>query len=412
MIKQQNRNKAPVAAILFCLFVVMMGFGVLLPVLPFFVERLALRPGINHQTINFHIGALTAIYPFFQLIFAVIWGKLSDRVGRRSFIVMGLLGFILMQALIGLSTSFTMFYIARILGGILTAALIPVSNAYLSDITSKENRSKIMAWSGTAISTGIIAGPIAGGYLSKNDFHFSFKIGAFHLDKFSVPFFALIIPGIVALLIVLRTLKRKVNQTNIALSNAPALVVRSSGYSLLILLSLSFIYQFSVTSFETVFSIYAKNDLSFSAYQIGIGFMLCGLFMAVLQPVFASIKTKLVSDAGKLLTGFGIASFPLFILPFTKEYMLVYTLIILFAIGGALAAPHLTSLISLKDNNNTAKNLSVQTSVNSAGQIFGPLIGTWLADKQISAPFMVSSGLLAIPVLLFMRLKKKPNQDT
>lgn len=69
---------------------------------------------------------------------------------------MGILGFILMQALIGLSTSLTMFYVARILGGIFTAALIPVSNAYLSDITSKENRSKIMAWSGTALSTGII----------------------------------------------------------------------------------------------------------------------------------------------------------------------------------------------------------------------------------------------------------------
>lgn len=100
-----------------------------MPVLSFFVERLALRQGIDQQTINFHIGALRAVYPFFQLIFAVVWGKLSDRIGRRSLIVMGLLGFIFMQALIGLSTSLTMFYLARILGGILTAALIPVSNA-------------------------------------------------------------------------------------------------------------------------------------------------------------------------------------------------------------------------------------------------------------------------------------------
>ncbi len=90
---------------------------------------------------------------------------------------MGLVGFILMQVLIGLSPSLTMFYVARILEGIFTAALIPVSNAYLSDITFKENRTKIIAWSGTVISTEIIAGPIIGGYLSKADFHVSFKKG-------------------------------------------------------------------------------------------------------------------------------------------------------------------------------------------------------------------------------------------
>lgn len=402
MIKQQQRNTGAVVAILFSLFVVMTGYGVLLPVLPFFVERLALRPGIDQQTINFHIGALTAVYPFFQLIFAVVWGKLSDRIGRRSFIVMGLLGFILMQALIGLSTSLIMFYIARISGGIFTAGLIPVSNAYLSDITSKENRSKIMAWSGAAISTGIIAGPIAGGYLSKTDIHIGIKTAAFHLDKFSVPFFALIIPGIAALLIVSGSLRRKVIKTSAALSDAPASIIQSPGYSLLILLSLSFIYQFSVTSFETVFSIYAKNDLSFTAYQIGIGFMLCGLFMAVFQPLFVSFRTKMFSDKGKLLAGFVVAALALLIMPFIGESIFVYTLIILFAVGGALVAPQLTAMVSLKDDNNTAKNLSVQTSVNSAGQIVGPLVGTWLAGKEISMPFIVSSGLLIIPAFVIL----------
>jgi len=197
--------------------------------------------------------------------------------------------------------------------------------------------------------------PIAGCNLSKTDFHIGLKTGAFHLDKFSVPFFALIIPGIAALLIVLRILRRKVHKTSAALSDAPASIVQSHGYSLLILLSLSFIYQFSVTSFETVFSIYAKNDLSFTTYQIGIGFILCVLFMAVFQPVFASIKARHISDKGKLLAGFVMASFALFILPFIKDYIFVYAIIIFFAIGGSLIAPQLSALISLKDDSNTAK---------------------------------------------------------
>ena len=87
--------------------------------------------------------------------------------------------------------------------------------------------------------------------------------------------------------------------------------------------------------------------------------------------------------------------------------MLIYTLIILFAIGGALVAPQLTALISLIDEYNTAKNLPVQTSVNNAGQIIGPLIGTLLAGKQISALFMVSSGLLVIPVFVILWNKRR-----
>jgi len=410
MTNQRHQNKVAITVILFTLFVVMTGYGVLLPVLPFFVERLSLKPEIDQESINFHIGALTAVYPFFQLIFAVIWGKLSDRLGRKNFIIMGLLGFILMQVLIGLSTSLTMFYVARIIGGIFTSAVIPISNAYLSDITSKENRSKVMAWSGAAISTGLIAGPVAGGLLSKTDLHINITMGIFHLDRFSVPFFALIIPGIIALLFVLKILKSKQNMAVATLQIVPASVNRPDGFSLLILLSLSFILQFSVASFETVFSIYAKNDLLFNAYQISIGFMLCGLIMAVFQPMFTSIKTKIISEKGKLLAGFFIMAIALFIFPFMKPYILVYSLIILFAIGGAMIAPQLTAMVSLQDDSNTAKNLSYQTSVNSVGQILGPLIGTWLVGKQVLAPFILSSGLLIISVLAIIWTKRQKKQ--
>ena len=403
---QQQKNTGIRITILFSLFVVMTGYGVLLPVLPFYVERLSLSSEIDQKSINFHVGALTAIYPFFQLIFAVIWGRLSDRFGRRGFIAMGLLGFILMQLLIGLSTSLMMFYIARIIGGIFTSAVIPISNAYLSDITSKKNRSKIMAWSGAAISTGLIAGPVIGGLLAKTDFHISLRIGALHLDKFSVPFFALVIPGIVALFLGLKKLKNTNNKTEKVLTPVTVSVDPPFTHSLVGLLLLSFIFQFSVASFETVFSLYAKNELLLNASQIGTGFMLCGLFMAIFQPVFTVDKSTLLSQKGKLITGFAVASIALLTMPFIKGYIYVYLLIILFAVGGALIAPQLTAMVSLHDDNNTAKNLSFQTSANSVGQILGPLTGTWLAGEWILSPFFVSGGIMFIPVLVFILMSK------
>ena len=174
--------------ILLSLFVVMLGYGILLPTLPYYTERLALKDNLDTDLINFHIGLLTSIYPLFQLVFVVVWGKLSDKYGRKPIIIIGLIGFVIMQLLTGLATSLTMLYVARIFGGIFTSSVIPVSNAYLSDITSEKRRTKIMAWSGVSISSGLIFGPVIGGFLSQTDLHLEYSFGQLHLNQFSIPF--------------------------------------------------------------------------------------------------------------------------------------------------------------------------------------------------------------------------------
>lgn len=85
------------------------------------------------------------------------------------------------------------------------------------------------------------------------------------------------------------------------------------------------------------------------------------------------VKTKIISEKGKILWGFIIASIALLIFPFSKEYIFVYTIIILFALGGAMIAPQLTAMVSLQDDNNIAKNLSYLTSINSVGLMLGPI---------------------------------------
>src|SRR5680860_88425 len=185
MDKKEKLNR--IFLVLLSLFVVMLGYGILLPTLPYYTERLALKDNLDKDLINFHIGMLTSIYPLFQLLFVIVWGKLSDKYGRKPLIVIGLIGFVVMNVLTGLATSLTMLYIARIIGGIFTSSVIPVSNAYLSDITSVKRRTKIMAWSGVAISSGVIFGPVLGGFLSQTNLHLKYSFGVFHLDRFSVP---------------------------------------------------------------------------------------------------------------------------------------------------------------------------------------------------------------------------------
>ncbi len=128
--------------LLACLFVVMIGFGITLPVLPFYVERLAQAEGAKPRAIVMHVALLTAAYPLGQLVFAPVWGRWSDRTGRRPLVLMGIAGYVIAQILFGLATSLWLLYVARILGGVLSSATLPVSAAYVADATTEGERGR------------------------------------------------------------------------------------------------------------------------------------------------------------------------------------------------------------------------------------------------------------------------------
>lgn len=393
--------------VLLSLFVVMLGYGILLPTLPYYTERLALKDNLDTDLINFHIGMLTSIYPLFQLLFVIVWGKLSDKYGRKPLIVIGLIGFVVMNLLTGLATSLTMLYIARIVGGIFTSSVIPVSNAYLSDITSEKRRTKIMAWSGVAISSGLIFGPVLGGFLSQTNLHFKFSFGVFHLDRFSVPFILAALLGFVVVLIIVKWLKNTEIKSRIA-SQVVKFSFSLSKYFIVLLL-LSFVMQFVVTLFETVFSIYGKDELAFTSNQVGIGFMLCGSVMAVLQPVFATYGEKILTSKQQITLGLLISGVSLIVFPFVSNELYVYLMIILFAAGGAMVTPNLLSAVSLISKENTGRNISIQSSTNSIGQILGPVLGTWLIAGGFYYPFIIAgvTVLGAMGLVYFLKTQDK-----
>lgn len=403
MDKKEKLNR--ISLILLSLFVVMLGYGILLPTLPYYTERLALKDNLDTDLINFHIGLLTSIYPLFQLIFVVVWGKLSDRYGRKPVIIIGLIGFVIMQLLTGLATSLTMLYIARIFGGVFTSSVIPVSNAYLSDITSEKRRTKIMAWSGVAISSGVIFGPVIGGFLSQTDLHLKYTIGLLHLDRFSVPFLFAALLGLIVLFVVAKWLKNTTRVHTFTTQKASLRFTFTKYF--VVLLGLSFVIQFVVTLFETVFSIYGKDELGFNSNQIGIGFMLCGSIMAVLQPLFATYGEKFLSTKKQIALGLFISGLSLIVFPFFKNEYLVYVLIVVFAAGGAMVTPNLLSAVSLISKQNTGRNISIQSSTNSVGQILGPVLGTWLLAGGFYYPFIIA-GSIVLAVIGFLFFFKNP----
>jgi len=171
---------------------------------------------------------------------------------------------------------------------------------------------------------------------------------------------------------------------------------------------LSFVIQFVVTLFETVFSIYGKDELGFNSNQVGIGFMLCGSIMAVLQPVFATYGEKFLSTKKQIALGLLISGLSLIAFPFFSNEFLVYALIVVFAAGGAMVTPNLLSAVSLISKNNTGRNISIQSSTNSIGQILGPVLGTWLIAGGFYYPFIIAGSIVLVAISALFFLKNPP----
>ncbi len=216
------------------------------------------------------------------------------------------------------------------------------------------------------------------------------------MGRFSTPFLFAALLGSIVLVIVVKWLK---NSVRIHKFTTQKFTFRFSfSQYFLVLLALSFVIQFVVTLFETVFSIYGKDELGFNSNQVGIGFMLCGSIMAVLQPVFASYGEKILST--KKLIGFGlfISGISLIAFPFFKNEFVVYGLIVVFAAGGAMVTPNLLSAVSLLSKTNTGRNISIQSSTNSVGQILGPILGTWLVTGGFYYPFIIAGAVILISI--------------
>tara|TARA_R110001592_G_scaffold68626_2_gene210308 strand:- start:3289 stop:4524 length:1236 start_codon:yes stop_codon:yes gene_type:complete len=379
-----------------CLFVVMMGYGVLLPVLPFFLERI-MAASTPPDNIAFHFGILTAIFPVTLVFTAPFWGRLADRLGPKWPIVLGLGGFTVMQVMIAFSTSLTMLYVARIVGSIFSSFLVPVINAFISDITKEENRTKAMAWAGTAVSAGVVTGPGISALLIGTNWHLRWQ-QYFHflLDRFSVPFLILALIGAATLIVALAFLKNE-KQTDVPVRPVATGVLFPKGKWALFgkLLLLSLVLQLGITSFESIFPLFIKDSGQFSVAFIGAGLLICGLVMAVLQPVVAKWGRLFIANPEKQMAiGFLIAGLTLPVFVLVQSQWIILVTIGIFGLGSSLIVPNLLALVSLKEPKSTGWALGMQSSFSGIGQMAGPLAGTALYALSPGSPFYVTGGIL------------------
>ncbi len=397
--------------LLFCLFVVMIGYGLTLPVLAFYIERLALAEGATAQKAYLHVGLLTGIFALMQFFAAPLWGRWSDRVGRRPLFIVGLAGYAVFMLLFGISTNLTMLYASRILGGIFGAAVLPAASAYVADTTSESDRGKGMAWLSSAIGFGVVAGPALGAFLSRLDWHFKFSIWHFRADDFSTPFFVAAILATLSLFaaiyLIPESLQRSEIQSRSGRSAKHWLVILKTSRELLIL---SFLGYFALSLFEGTFALHGKSVMNFGPGQMGAVFMVCGLVMAVAQIGAVGWLIGRVGERPLLPPGFVMMGGALFMLMTTQDMALILFYVSLFAIGMALINPSLSSLVSKNAGELSGTALGMQSAVISLGQAAGPVIGGFLFIWNVHVPYLLT-GLLMTGTAIILGIKKSENSQ-
>jgi DHA1 family multidrug resistance protein-like MFS transporter len=383
-----EKNSKNVYILGFTLLVVMLGFGVVIPIMPFYIENMGAG--------GTELGLLVASYATMRLIFGPIWGNLSDRFGRKPILMIGILGYGIAMILFGLSTKLWMLFASRTLSGILSSATSPTTMAYISDSTSEEERSGGMGILGAAVGLGTILGPGLGGLLGGEDLRLPFFIAG-GVSFLTLLLIALILP---------ESLPPEARQR--AVKDANKVGVRELWEGLFSsignLLLVAFILSCGLTIFYGIFGLYALEKFGYGTEQVGATFMVIGLVSAVVQGALTGPVTKRWGEAAVIKFAMLAASiaFALMLLAETFPTVLLTTGFLIFAT--ALLTPAVTSLTSKHTTTSQGIAMGMSNSFMSLGRIVGPLWAGFAFDLKIIYPYI--SGAVVMLVGFVVSLAK------
>ncbi|MGE5352996.1 MAG: MFS transporter, partial [Acidobacteriota bacterium] len=318
-------KKTSLSVIFMTVFIDLMGFGILIPILPTFASK---DLGIS----EFGIGILFASFSFVQFIFNPILGRVSDKYGRRPVILLSLVSTASSYIIFSFSHSFLLLLFSRILGG-LGGSNIAVAQAYIADITAKEERSKGMGMIGMAFGLGFVFGPMIGGILSRYGYAFT----GFASASFSAMALLFAFLFLKETVDVEKTKHLKISGTNILDIKGLVQTLKHPDVGILILLF--FILTFSGATIYGTFALLGYKAYQLSDQQIGYLFGIMGIVGAIIQGGFIKMLTQKFSEKTLILAGTFIMIFGLGLLPYGGNFLGLAIVISVLAIGTGIIQP-------------------------------------------------------------------------
>ncbi len=365
--------------ILVVLMTMFLGFGLIIPVMPVLVQDVGAE--------EIHLGWLLAVYSAASFLVSPFWGSLSDRIGRRPVMMIGLIGFSLSFFLFGISSeSLWLMYASRILGGLFSGAATTCAIAYIADITSEENRTKGMGLAGAAIGMGFIFGPALGGLLS----YFS------HVTPFFVASGLSLITLLFTYKYVSESLTPEVRKKQTTEKQSRWTAFKGA---LKYLYVIAFVVSFSLAGLESTLQFFETETIGVTSVQIGWMFAVVGVVGAIIQGgVVRRIKPG--KEHRAIQIGLVTSAIGFFLIIFSSNMLTATIYLAIFAAGNSLIRPCVQSLITKKSTVGKGVASGLMSSMDSFGRILGPLMGTYLYQFDIRSPFIVGSALTFLAVFL------------
>tara|TARA_B100000212_G_scaffold67563_1_gene47132 strand:+ start:404 stop:1747 length:1344 start_codon:yes stop_codon:yes gene_type:complete len=373
----------------------MIGFGIVIPFLTYLVEDLATENDV--LDIGIWVGLLMTSYSAAQFLFSPIWGGLSDRIGRRPVLMIGLLGNTVFFTMFGLANTLYMALIARFFAGVFNGN-IAVARAYIGDVSTSTQLASRMGIIGAAFGLGFTVGPFLGGELSSPAERWDMFVGTiFETYPYLLPCIIASLLSIFSLLLAFWYLpesltsdprsKRSSQSWSVTMKLTASNVKRMLGTKNIgSLMGVTFLYMFGFTVMHAVFILYTQmspdqGGLGFSESDNGRIFALIGILGIVTQggligPLTRRFGSLFILRFGLVLTGIGLVLIPYTSIEYVWFWMVTVTGFI--AIGNGLFQPSSSAVLTTlarQDDYELGAVMGSQESISSFARILGPLTG-------------------------------------
>ncbi|MBN2045717.1 MAG: MFS transporter [Anaerolineales bacterium] len=354
------KNK-PLFAIFLIVFIDLLGFGLILPLLPYYAETFGASDTV--------IGLLVASYAAAQLIGAPLLGRFSDRWGRRPVLVISLAGTLIGFLLLGFAQSLLVLFLARILDG-LTGGNISVAQAYITDVTDESNRAKGLGLVGAAFGLGFILGPATGGVLSQFGFAVP-ALAAAGLVTINLLMVIFWLPE--SLSLEQRELMAASERPSVTLAALIAALQRPFTGPLLIT---RFFFGLAFSIFQTIFSLYALRRFDLDAQQTGFVLAYVGVLSVIVQGGLIGVLTKRFREDVLIIFAVGLMAISLFAWGFAPSVVFLLLILVPVALsGGILNTVISSSLSKAVQKQEVGGLLGLSASLESLSRVVAPTIG-------------------------------------
>ena len=389
-------NRKSLFSILLVVFIDLLGFSLILPLLPYYAE--------TFNATKFQTGLLIAVYALMQLIGAPILGRLSDRFGRRPILLISIFGTFLGFVLFGFATSLWMLFVARILDGI-TGGNLSVAQAYISDVTDAQNRAKGLGLVGAAFGIGFIIGPVTGGLLSQ----YGYNIPAFVAAGLALLNFIVVYAWLPESLTAEQRQQMNTQQRPaITLEALLAALKRPFTGSLLIT---RFFFSLAFSIFQTIFSLYALAKFNLTARDTGLVLTYVGVLSVIVQGFLVGRLTARFRD--DVLIAFAVALMTVSLIGWALAPSVFWLLVILTptALSGGILNTLLSStLTKAVDPQEIGGILGLAASIESSTRIIAPILGGALLERVGAwSPGAFGAVIMAgVTIYVFSRIFNHP----